>query len=369
MLASRAASQPVRCLRQLIRANRFATVGAATFFGKPPKVPVNAPPPSLTPINAFNKRILSSLDDASPSLPALIEQYVERSGNVLEVSLPYESRPPEDRRTVFDELDNAVYMIAHALQYGAEQKMTVCSGFALDTSNGEKENGEAIVVTCAHTLEEIRHSSLMASLLPSDKGAVLSSINTSHPNVSQQPKHKSGSFVISTTSPSSSTTLHPVASIESALHRADLMLLSLSAPSGSSLRTLPISPYPVHPGTSIRAHFVVDKMPEEDGWKPWVGGTWSKWVKGIVLGYRDFAGREAQPGTYDALSHMLFKPLPTPGSSGGPIVDEDSGAVVGMMLGTRMDNRIEGVRGWGVPSEMIFEMFSLPGFNLNKKHI
>lgn len=78
-----------------------------------------------------------------------------------------------------------------------------------------------------------------------------------------------------------------------------------------------------------------------------------------MLGYRDFAGREAQPGTYDALSHMLFKPPPTAGSSGGPIVDEETGAVVGVMLGTRMDNRVEGVRGWGVPSEAIFEVSCL----------
>jgi hypothetical protein len=63
-----------------------------------------------------------------------------------------------------------------------------------------------------------------------------------------------------------------------------------------------------------------------------------------------------QPGTYDALSHMLFQPLPTTGSSGGPIVDENTGAVVGVMLGTRMDSSIEGVRGWGVPAETIFEV-------------
>ena len=63
-----------------------------------------------------------------------------------------------------------------------------------------------------------------------------------------------------------------------------------------------------------------------------------------------------QPGTYDALSHMLFQPLPTTGSSGGPIVDENTGGVVGVMLGTRMDSSVEGVRGWGVPSEIIFEV-------------
>jgi len=72
------------------------------------------------------------------------------------------------------------------------------------------------------------------------------------------------------------------------------------------------------------------------------------------------------PGTYDALSHLLFSPLPTAGSSGGPIVDEETGAVIGVMLGTRMDNRVEGTRGWGVPSETIFEMFSLPGLEGKK---
>lgn len=70
-----------------------------------------------------------------------------------------------------------------------------------------------------------------------------------------------------------------------------------------------------------------------------------------------------KPGTYDALSHMLFRPQPTAGSSGGPIVDDESGAVVGVMLGTRMDNRAVGMRGWGVPAETIYEMFALPGLD------
>ena len=53
---------------------------------------------------------------------------------------------------------------------------------------------------------------------------------------------------------------------------------------------------------------------------------------------------------------MHFQPLPTTGSSGGPIVDESTGAVVGVMLGTQMDSSIGGVRGWGVPAETIFEV-------------
>jgi hypothetical protein len=63
---------------------------------------------------------------------------------------------------------------------------------------------------------------------------------------------------------------------------------------GPQIRTLPISPYPARPQTPIRAHFVTDRWPDESGWKPWVGGLWSKWVHGTVLGYRDFAGRETE---------------------------------------------------------------------------
>ena len=36
-------------------------------------------------------------------------------------------------------------------------------------------------------------------------------------------------------------------------------------------------------------------------------------------------------------------------------MDEESGAVVGVMVGTRMDSTIDGVRGWGRPAESIFE--------------
>ncbi len=82
---------------------------------------------------------------------------------------------------------------------------------------------------------------------------------------------------------------------------------------------------------------------------------------------------------------MLFQPLPTTGSSGGPIVDESTGAVVGVMLGTLMDSSIKGMRGWGVPAETIFEvraerllvnstliwfqMFSLPGVKHKRRDV
>ena len=48
--------------------------------------------------------------------------------------------------------------------------------------------------------------------------------------------------------------------------------------------------------------------------------------------------------------------MPTPGSSGAPIVDDETGAVVGVILGSRMDyGRVEGLTAWGVPAEAIYE--------------
>lgn len=77
------------------------------------------------------------------------------------------------------------------------------------------------------------------------------------------------------------------------LPRSDLILIAADTP---SLRTLPISPYPAPAGTRIRAHFVSENRPTERGWRPWIHGTWCKWVRGTVLGYRDHAGREAEVG-------------------------------------------------------------------------
>ncbi|RPD81810.1 hypothetical protein L226DRAFT_541444 [Lentinus tigrinus ALCF2SS1-7] len=289
---------------------------------------------------------------------------MKRAGHVLGASLSYESRPNEERRVQFSPdaananvevstADEGLFMVAHAVQdRTGKHKITYSSGFAVHAPGAPE--GQTVLVTCAHTLEEILHDPLMRAARFS-------------PAVSND-QLLSGSFVI--TGSSATPTLHPVTSVLSAMHRGDLLLLS-SPSLSSGLRSLPVNPYPVHPGTTIRAHYVTDKLPEtgpqRDGWTPWVGGTWQKWIKGTVVGYRDYAGREAKPGTYDSLAHLHFDPPPTPGSSGGPIIDEESGSVIGVILGTQLVNQVEGVRGWGVPAEMIYEMFSLPGLKLKSQ--
>ncbi|KAJ7655063.1 hypothetical protein DFH06DRAFT_1201501 [Mycena polygramma] len=320
---------PLACSRR--RLGSFNNRAYATVSSRIPNRPSSRPAPS-----ELDKMLLTSLAASNAGLHDLIQQYVERSGHVLDPSLPYESRPKDCRRAAFDTGDSML-MIAHCVHdpRTGDHEVTVASAFALAVP-GESNEGP-FVLTCAHTLEEIRRSRLLL-----DDGHIQGS---------------SGSFLVS--GMGGSLSVHPVSSIVSAIPRSDILLMQSAF--GPVLPTLPISPYPPQRKTAIRAHFVTHERPEEDGWTPWVGGTWSKWVRGTVLGYRDLAGRETEPGTYDSLSHMLFSPLPTPGSSGGPIVHEESGAVVGVMLGTRMDNRVEGVRGWGVPSETVFEMFSLPG--------
>ncbi|PPQ90425.1 hypothetical protein CVT25_014943 [Psilocybe cyanescens] len=319
----------------------LATVSSSIIAQPPFPEPLRKEFPETVPPLLDYRILQATSKPGRTTLTKIIKEYINTSGTVLDLSLPYESRPSESRRPDFanatDSCKNVV-TVAHCAQVGSEHKITLSSGFALNIEDS-KSKGETIIITCAHTLEEIRQSPLLAS-------------------ASATSKKYTGSFIVTGSGPS--VEVYPVSRVVSALPRSDLILLSCPLPV-DAINSLPISPYPAHKDTAIRAHFVAQEKPDDSGWMPWIGGTWGKWHHGKVLGYRDFAGRETEPGTYDALSHLLFTPLPTAGSSGGPIVDEESGAVIGVMLGTRMDNRVEGVRGWGVPSESVFEMFSLPG--------
>ncbi|KAJ6627173.1 hypothetical protein B0H10DRAFT_1779900, partial [Mycena sp. CBHHK59/15] len=255
-----------------------------------------------------------------------IQQYTENASRVLVSPLPYESRPSESLRPSFKH-GSPIVMIAHCAQDRAgDHKVTVSSGFA-HAAPGAPDGGP-LVLSCAHPLEEARSRN-----------------RYSHFAAHQIASHMfSGSFVVS--GAATPLFLKPVSRIMSALPRSDLILMQ-SAAFLSSLPSLPVSPYSAPPNTAIRAHCVTHERPTEPGWWPWVDGTWSKWVRGTVLGYRDFAGREtktgggcalirSRPGTYDSLSDMLFSPLPTAGSSGA------TRQWVGRRrAGTRMDNRVE----------------------------
>ncbi|KAG2023780.1 hypothetical protein CC2G_001395 [Coprinopsis cinerea AmutBmut pab1-1] len=344
-----------RLLRRRPRtsAARLATVS-------PHVIPQTQPPPPPKPAEPFvessktpfiDSRVLRALTAQPPAttLHDIISHYLDETGNVLDVTLPYEPTPSKERRVQFDDDESSreVVTVAHCAKDGDNHKVTLSSGFGLNVP-GWKED-ETLIVTCAHTLEEIRQSPLlqMKEIPPSNPHPILT-----------------GTFIC--IGSGASLKVYPASRIVSALPRSDIVLLSVPLPPGT-LKSLPLSPYPAPLNTPILAHFVSPTPVHGAGdWKPWIGDTYGAWKHGRVVGYRDFSGRETQPGTYDALSHMLFTPFPTAGSSGGPVVDAETGAVVGVMLGSRMDNAIAGVKGWGVPSETIFEMFSLPGLEGKK---
>ena len=113
----------------------------------------------------------------------------------------------------------------------------------------------------------------------------------------------------------------------------------------------------------------------------------SRWARATLTGYKDPIGRVAETGTYDELAQLSFKLrddtpetpaalqganlrrtmsyFPLPGSSGGPVVDVETGSVVGIVRGHRT-SQLHGSRGDAVPAEKIFEFFALPGFGKHR---
>lgn len=133
----------------------YATVDGATIVTKPPRPPI----PAVEQESSMERQILAALSQADPTrswpnLPELFEQYINHSGNVLDSSLPYEPSPAVDRKTNFDATveESAVSMIAHCAHVGDKHRFTFSSGFGLEGS-GHRQ-GESLVLTCAHTLEE-----------------------------------------------------------------------------------------------------------------------------------------------------------------------------------------------------------------------
>jgi hypothetical protein len=90
-----------------------------------------------------------------PDLSHLIRQYLTHSGKVLGTQLAYEPRPSSSRRISFSDNNSCdIHLIAHVACEGDRNKITLSSGFAVDSSDGQ-----SILVTCAHTLEEVRRMS------------------------------------------------------------------------------------------------------------------------------------------------------------------------------------------------------------------
>lgn len=247
------------------------------------------------------------------------------------------------------------------------------------------------------------------------------------------PSTKSATFILTATGH-----IFPVLSLSSALPSSDLLLLRLSPtplrdpsfsasplrPNSTSpprpsrpiptLRSLPMSPYPAVAGTRIASLVYRHPMAQRNG-----GAKKRDWAAGRIVEYKNAIGGVAEVRdspvflSWDVLtmrerrlgrtmiSVRLYLPparhlanvlrtasvsittIPTPGSSGGPIVDLDTGAVVGIIRGSTKSYGDRGVRGFGTPAEKVFDvrllrvrlrrrrlmglqMFKLPGFTAKR---
>lgn len=138
------------------RARGYATFNSSGIISKPPP----PTPSNKTFSSELDSRLLSALTDpfgALVPLPVLVQQYHYRAGHVLSVPLPYESRPAAHRRVNVSALpaESGLAMIAHCARDddSGEHKITLASGFALEAP--AERQGESLILTCAHTLEEV----------------------------------------------------------------------------------------------------------------------------------------------------------------------------------------------------------------------
>lgn len=190
--------------------------------------------------------------------------------------------------------------------------------------------------------------------------------------------------------------IFPVQRLLSYMPGADLTLLQLSEDAvhidpvtrlvrpvlEPQLATLPVSPYPAVvntelsvcsfggwlPSSTCQASGAISRFLNEDVVR-------NRWVRATLVGYRDPIGRQAKTGTYDELAQLDFvlnsespdtpasikdavkaspSAFPLPGSSGGPVVDVNTGSVVGVVRGQR-SSKLGDSRGDAVPAEKVFE--------------
>ena len=104
----------------------------------------------------FDTKCFAALSDQVDQTPltTLIRQYMYAADTVLDcVHLPYESRPANDQRVKVKDSKDLV-LVAHCATDGFNDKVTLSSGFLLNARR--REDDECLVLTCAHTLEEVR---------------------------------------------------------------------------------------------------------------------------------------------------------------------------------------------------------------------
>ncbi|GAA6021574.1 hypothetical protein JCM11491_000261 [Sporobolomyces phaffii] len=275
------------------------------------------------------------------------------AGAVCRTRLAWESTPSAERRvdvsidpaTRNAATQDGIVLVAHVVG-GPSAKVVLSSGFAIANSE--------TILTCAHTLLQAEGHLLKCGQQQQDQAP------------------PSATLVLT-----ASGHMYPVSSVLSSVPSSDLLLLELaptpldaSTSSSSSpcppLKPLPINPYPCPVATAVATHTYLNPLARlKRNFERGSGGAAAaatSWQRSRVVEYKDRHGHTAEPGTYDELASFWFDAVPTDGSSGGPIVEVESGSVVGVTRGS-MHKYGERTRyGFATPAERILDMFALPGF-------
>lgn len=114
------------------------------------------------PMASLDSHLLAALRwsvQKGTTLNALFHEFNANAGRILDTSLPYESTPPLSRRLTFDkmvsnETHQGIVMVAHCMSpkddsSPQKSKVKLSSGFVI---------GDGLIVTCAHTFEEVSFS-------------------------------------------------------------------------------------------------------------------------------------------------------------------------------------------------------------------
>jgi hypothetical protein len=160
----RAVSIFARAAARAVAQKTYATV-SPSIVGQTPQPTREEFSESVPPV--LDSLVLQAASNCHKTLLLdIIKQYIDTAGTVLNLSLPYESRPSDSRRpSLTNSADSCknVITVAHCAQVGSEHKITLSSGFALNIEDRSNPKGETLILTCAHTLEE-------ASLLSGEGG-------------------------------------------------------------------------------------------------------------------------------------------------------------------------------------------------------
>ncbi|GAA5959520.1 hypothetical protein JCM3765_002354 [Sporobolomyces pararoseus] len=319
-------------------------------------------------LTTLNRIVELDHPSITTTLPKLIESSRKNSGKVLKgFNLIHESNPTSERRVrttdgtskettrhVDDDLQDGIVLVAHVVGGSEKPKVFISSGFAIQAQEEEESKDQmkgSIILTCLHTLNQVE-----------------SYLKTLH---STSPPPPSTSFVLTC-----SGHIFPIESLLSSLPSSDLLLLRLSqnpidssytnsqsSTSSSSsppprLRSLPINPYPSPPSTLISTYSYLNPLSKLYSTSP---SKLNNWQSGKIIEYKDSIGRTiSEVGSYDELNSFYMSNSPIKGSSGGPIIEIESGSVIGITRGSTHKYGDRTRYGFATPSERILDFFELP---------